>query len=474
MAKTLSVLLIGAMLCNLLGCTGAGRRMQREVLEARLRDSQDLAYRHEQALARAEVEQRLARDEADMLRHELAKLERSPLLPEQADVLLRAESLAFHTMMTGARDADGRPGDDNLNIVLVPYDRDGEPVKLAGAIKIEVLDPARDAAGHVLGEWTYSPQEARDHWHKGFLASGFLFDLPLPHSPRSEQIVLQAHLQSPDGREFHTVHQLKVKLPDEPFANDQLAESTTTIDSATPGTLSTSDIPGRATLTPGPLPVVNAAPLGHPVHEYPQGATPTDSVKTHQPTPSVAPVLRPSLPVKQSRDQLESVPFVLDISSTVPVDRISNSRMPTFVPPETQSIPNSNSSPVAEVSEVSQPDSPNSPLPTASNAAVSPPVRPDETNSFPTSSSPPNQHYPTGHPRSRFGRLPSRVVPLTDLYREPSTTGDSAVTEEADNFQDSGLLAPHRPVRSRVLPLQRRENRRDHDDRRSRPFPGDE
>jgi hypothetical protein len=197
--------LCGTALC---GCLGTGP--QTEILEARLRDQQDLVARYEKLLDESRSELELARGESHLLRSQLADSGRPVILPEQADVLLRAEKLAFHSLMTGARDVDGQPGDDTLNIVLTPQSEAGDTVRLIGALEVEVLDLSQSGNEQSIGRWTYSAEEARDLWHGGFLASGFQLDLPWKRLPESRELTLHARLVSPDGRQLDATHQIRI------------------------------------------------------------------------------------------------------------------------------------------------------------------------------------------------------------------------------------------------------------------------
>lgn len=181
-----------------------------ELLEARLRDQQDLVSRYEKSLKDNQQELSIARKESRQLREQLASAGKPVLLPEHADVLLRAEKLAFHTMMTGARDLDGRPGEERLHVVLVPQSNAGETVRLIGAIEIEAVDLTRPSGQQSLGRWTFTPEQAREHWHNGFLASGLQFELPWAELPQSSDVVLNARLVAPDGRRLAASHKITV------------------------------------------------------------------------------------------------------------------------------------------------------------------------------------------------------------------------------------------------------------------------
>ncbi len=192
------------------GC--AGPRGDLDLLEVHLREQQDLLARYERLFQQQERDLAAARRETDLLRAQLADQNVPPLLPEHADVLLRAEQLAFHTLLTGTRDLDPQPGDDRLNVVLMPQAHTGEVVPLVGSLEIEALDLSRPEGQQQLARWTFTAEEARDHWHAGFLASGFQFELPWENRTAGE-VLLHARLNAPDGRQLDATHSLRIHSP---------------------------------------------------------------------------------------------------------------------------------------------------------------------------------------------------------------------------------------------------------------------
>jgi hypothetical protein len=193
------------------GCVGS--RGDTDLLEARLRDQQDMVARYEKLLDTNQTELTLARKEADLLRTQIVASNGAPLLPEHADVLLRAEQLAFHQMMTGTRDIDGRPGDEALNVVLMPQTKDGETIRLVGDLEVEALDLSRPEGQQQIGAWKYTSEQARELWHSGFLASGFQIDVPWDARTAGPDVLLHARLKTPDGRQFDASHQVRVDQP---------------------------------------------------------------------------------------------------------------------------------------------------------------------------------------------------------------------------------------------------------------------
>jgi len=202
------------MLCLLAtACCSCAARRPHDVVESRLREQNQLLADTESKLSKTENELAIARRESNTLRQQLTADGKSPILPEQADALFRATGIKVNELLTGSLDQDDQPGEELLNVVLVPHDSDGEPIKLPGEVQIELFDLGQPGEQKNIGTWTYDIAESREHWHAGFLSSGYLFRLPWQQPPRSPQVVLHARLKTADGRQFDTSATIDVAAP---------------------------------------------------------------------------------------------------------------------------------------------------------------------------------------------------------------------------------------------------------------------
>lgn len=192
---------------------GCAARRTHEVVESRLREQNQLLSERESDLRKTEGELEIARREADTLRQQLIADGKSPILPEQADVLFRATGIKINELLTGSLDQDGQPGDELLTAVIVPHDADGEPMKLPGEMEIELFDLSRPGEEKRIGSWTFDASQSREYWHSGFLSSGYMFRLPWQQPPASSQVVLHARLKTADGRQFDTSSTIEVTPP---------------------------------------------------------------------------------------------------------------------------------------------------------------------------------------------------------------------------------------------------------------------
>lgn len=198
--------------CLLLLAVAAGCSSRRslDLLEARLRQRDDRLAELQSRLDSTRSELAAARRETSALRKQLADAGQDTLLPEQADALFRAEGIQISQWRTGGLDRDGRPGDDQLTAVLLPHDAQGETVKVPGKIELRLYDLSQPEGRQHLGSWRYDAEQSSQHWHRGFLGSGYLFRLPWQREPTSEELWLHARLTTPDGRQFETSRRVHI------------------------------------------------------------------------------------------------------------------------------------------------------------------------------------------------------------------------------------------------------------------------
>ena len=113
-------------------------------------------------------------------------------------------------LMTSGQDRNGQPGDEGLSVLLTPVDAHGDLVKLAGDVELDLFDMTRPSDQQRLGQWRFSLDEVRGHWHKGFLSAGYLFQVDWQTPPSSPELTLHARMTVADGRQFDATTQVKV------------------------------------------------------------------------------------------------------------------------------------------------------------------------------------------------------------------------------------------------------------------------
>lgn len=272
--------------CALSGCLGA--RGDIEAVEAQLRQQQDRADQYARDLSQVRQELNVARQEADMLRRQMADSGREAIPAEFTESLFRVQKLQINGLMSGGRDRDGQPGDDVLVAVLTPVDEHGDLVKLPGSIELEALDLTRPEGERQIGKWTFDAAQSRDLWKSGLFSAGYQLEVPWQRPP-SPELLLHARLTTADGRQFDATQAVKVKVaqsePPRKMAAPTAARPVSDRRSSGPW----ADEPpagaaGRATIQPAGLEEVlemnserPRRPTAEPVHFEEQPATPQPS-----------------------------------------------------------------------------------------------------------------------------------------------------------------------------------------------------
>lgn len=209
MFRRLLLLALSLSALSAAGCFARNRTT--DFLQAQLRVQEQSLSDLQTQLDRTVSELQLARREVDGLRTQLAESGQSQLPAEQAAVLLRVSDVKINSMLTSGLNEDGQPGDDRIVVHFAPYDDDGEVVKLPGRIRITAQDPALNEDERTVGTWSFTAEECRKHWVRGFLGSGYQFALELSKPPVHTDLVVQLTLDTPDGRSFNATHIVRVR-----------------------------------------------------------------------------------------------------------------------------------------------------------------------------------------------------------------------------------------------------------------------
>lgn len=68
------------------------------------------------------------------------------------------------------KDDDGRK--EKLIVYIQPIDQDGDVIKSAGAVDVQLWDLNKSDGEALLGEWSVGPEELREHWQT-FMATNY-------------------------------------------------------------------------------------------------------------------------------------------------------------------------------------------------------------------------------------------------------------------------------------------------------------
>lgn len=98
--------------------------------------------------------------------------------------------------LSGGADYDGKPGDDGITVYLRPRDADGDAVKVAGRMKVQLVDNTVLGSPRVLGVYVFDDlNETRKAWHAKFGTQHFTLKCPfLPgvELPKSRRVLVSA------------------------------------------------------------------------------------------------------------------------------------------------------------------------------------------------------------------------------------------------------------------------------------------
>ena len=174
----------GAAMILAAGCAGQplSRGEKVEMLMARSARLEEELLATRQRLAELEGTGRPA--------HEAAKAVEDPF---------RAVALRFGKF-TGGLNADGKPGDQRLKVVLEPLDAEGDVVKRAGSLDLEAVEPAAGGP-RTLADWKWTREEFARTWLSGLGLYAYVLKLDWPGGkpPASDRVLLRARFTTLSG-----------------------------------------------------------------------------------------------------------------------------------------------------------------------------------------------------------------------------------------------------------------------------------
>ncbi len=183
--------------CQSLGkLTGklTGKQEKGDLLEAELRTRE-----RELLEARAELQQlRLLTD----------VYQRQPLPFPPGGVIHQSGSAPFTLRDfqlgsgTGGRDDDGIPGDEGLQVVLVPKDEEGTAVKVAGRATVMAFEITKEGLKLPIGKWEVNAEQLKKTWKSGLLGGGYSVPLQWDRAPTTPRIRVVVRFTLTDGREY--------------------------------------------------------------------------------------------------------------------------------------------------------------------------------------------------------------------------------------------------------------------------------
>ncbi|MGB7156918.1 MAG: hypothetical protein WBD40_02560 [Tepidisphaeraceae bacterium] len=137
-----------------------------------------------------------------------------PVLPhERLSTLFTAHGLKLGKL-TGGWDADREtPGDEGLQIFVVPTDQDGDELKAAGSFVVEAFDLTKSGETR-LGRWEVSSEQAAKKWLGNALQYGYIIELPWQEAPTGDEVTVRVTFTDElTGRAFDAQRVVQIDPP---------------------------------------------------------------------------------------------------------------------------------------------------------------------------------------------------------------------------------------------------------------------
>lgn len=114
------------------------------------------------------------------------------LTPEVLEKIFSPEKIEIGSL-SGGDDYDGKPGHDGVTVYLRPLDRDGDAVKVAGNIRIELYDLANPPNENLIGVYTVPVDQASTHWYGKLATYHYTVRCPWQQGPpKHNEITIRA------------------------------------------------------------------------------------------------------------------------------------------------------------------------------------------------------------------------------------------------------------------------------------------
>ncbi len=102
--------------------------------------------------------------------------------PQDLDFIFHPVKIEIDSLSGGA-DYDGEPGDDGVTVYLRPVDRDGDFLKAAGDIRIELFDLSAAPEQALIGRWDFDAAQVNKLWYGDVWTYHYTIKCPWPGDP---------------------------------------------------------------------------------------------------------------------------------------------------------------------------------------------------------------------------------------------------------------------------------------------------
>ena len=114
---------------------------------------------------------------------------------------------------TGGVDDDGLPGDEALQVVLVPQDHDGSAVKVPGNAVVLAYEISPEGLKVPLNRWDVPALQLQRTWRSGLFTTGYFLTLPWKQWPTSDKLKVVVQFATlPNNRPFEAEKEVRIKV----------------------------------------------------------------------------------------------------------------------------------------------------------------------------------------------------------------------------------------------------------------------
>jgi hypothetical protein len=122
---------------------------------------------------------------------------------------------------TGGLDENCVPGDIGIQVVVVPRDVDGSPIKAPGTLTVSAVEINPEGLKTPLSTWEISALQLRRSWKSGLFSTGYFVALPWQKLPTTEKLRIVATFHPLDGGAFEAerdivIHPIAQMIPVRP------------------------------------------------------------------------------------------------------------------------------------------------------------------------------------------------------------------------------------------------------------------
>ena len=200
--RGITALFAGAIVFSVAGCVDSEKTVQ------------EAKQRHELERKVAELERELqARDQTGRAQHAQIQTLQG-IDPDRMKLIPHADRVEIDTL-SGGYGGDARSGSEGVAVYLRTYDDEGDPVKAAGSVEVQVLDLGAPADRQLLAECKLDGAALRKTWYSKFMTGHYTLKCPWK-SGAPQHSALTVRVRFTDlltGRGFDLVKQVNVKLP---------------------------------------------------------------------------------------------------------------------------------------------------------------------------------------------------------------------------------------------------------------------